>query len=141
MKTVTREHAIDLLRERLLPEVDDRHCLCEVAARKGVLCHGFARWSRADLERRFWWLSLREPDMPRAELERLANLWLLERQRRFGAELCCDTQRGRNDFCRGWDEFDEATLARFVAQLCHESVRVAPGERPRRQEPGGEMAG
>ncbi len=124
MKTITREQAIDLLRPRLAEQVDDKHCLCEVAARTGTLCHGFARWSYADLKRRFWWLSLRHPELPRAEFEALANAWLVERKRRFGAELCCDTQLLERDLCKGWDEFEDAALERLMDELCGQQVKV-----------------
>jgi len=135
MRTITRQQAIDLLRPRLAEQVDDKHCICEVAARTGILCHGLAQWSYADLKRRFWWLTLRHPELPRAEFEALANAWVIERQRRFGAELCCDAQTIERDICKGWDEFDDPSLARFVGELCGEKVSVVRAGPARRIRP------
>jgi hypothetical protein len=132
MRTLTRQQAIDLIRPRLAARVDDEHCICAVAARQGILCHGLAQWSFEDLKRRFWWLALRHPNLPRAEFEALANEWLVERQRRFGNELSCDVQTLERDICKGWDEFDDTTLGRLVGELCGESVNVVHGAPARR---------
>ena len=126
MKTLTRHAAIDALRSRLLELVDEDHSACEVAARHGIYCHGFAQWSFDELKRRYWWLSDRRPHVTREELERLANIWQCARQQVMGTEMSCDTQTTEHDTCKGWDEWDEATLGRFVHELCGEEVKVLP---------------
>ena len=127
MKTLTRAQAIEALRSRLLELSDEDHSVCAIAARHGIYCHGFTQWSFDELKRRYWWLADRRPHVTREELERLANIWQVARQQVLGTELACDTQATEHDTCKGWDEWDEATLARYVHELCGEPVAVVPG--------------
>lgn len=126
MKTLTRQQAIDALRSRLLEITDEDHCACEVAARYGIYCHGFSQWSFDELKRRYWWLADRRPHVTREELERLANIWQVARQQVMGTQIACDTQTTEHDTCKGWDEWDVATLGRYVQELCGEPVAIVP---------------
>jgi hypothetical protein len=126
MKTLTRNQAIDALRSKLLETVDEDHCICEVAARNGFYCHGFSQWSFDELKRRYWWLADRRPHVTREELERLANIWQVARQQVMGTQMACDTQTEEHDTCKGWDEWDSATLGRYVQELCGEQVAIVP---------------
>ena len=126
MKTLTRRAAIAALRSRLSELADDEHSVCEVAARKGIYCHGFSQWSFEELKDRYWWLVDQRPGISRAELERLANIWQLGRQALFGTKSACDTQSLEHDTCKGWDEWDDEALARFVQELLGEPVAVVP---------------
>ena len=126
MKTLTRAQAIEALRSRLLELTDEDHCVCEVAARNGIYCHGFSQWSFDELKARYWWLADRRPHVTREELERLANIWQVARQQVLGTELACDTQSLEHDTCMGWDEWDEATLGRYVHEVCGMEVSVLP---------------
>ena len=127
MKTLTRAQAIDALRSRLLELSDEDHSICEVAARHDIYCHGFKQWSFDELKRRYWWLADRRPHVTREELERLANIWQVARQQVMGTEIACDTQCFEHDTCKGWDEWDEATLGRYVQELCGDQVAIVPG--------------
>jgi hypothetical protein len=127
MTTITREQAIDKLRRRLSEASDENHSVCQVAGHAGIFCHGFSQWSFDELKRRYWWLAERRPNVTREELERLANAWQVARQEVFGTKLACDTQSIEHDTCTGWDEFDDATLARFVKELCGDVVEVRSG--------------
>ena len=126
MQTITREQAIEKLQRRLGQLVDEDHSLCHVASRQGIYCHGVSQWSFDELKRHYWWLADRRPDITRAELERLANIWQLARQQLFGTPLSCDTQKIEHDTCCGWDGWDANTLARYVKEVCGEDVQVEP---------------
>jgi hypothetical protein len=126
MKTLVRHEAIDALRERMRGLVDDDHSMCELASNCGILCRGFSQWTFEELKQRYWWLADRRPRITRDELERLANIWQVARQQVLGTDLSCDTQALEHDTCRGWDEWDEPTLSRFLGELCGEQVEVIP---------------
>ena len=126
MKTLTRKEAIDELRQRMLALTDEDHSICERARERGILCHGFAQWTFDELKQRYWWLVERRPGIDRAELERLANIWQVARQQVKGTSLACDTQAIEHDTCKGWDEWDDFTVARHLQELGGEDVEVRP---------------
>ena len=124
MKKLDRKQCIADVRARLLALVDDEHSICEVAARRGIFCRGFAQWSLEELKRRYDWIAAMRPNLERAEIERLANAWQLARQQVFGTCLACDTQTEEHDTCRGFDDFSDAQLEAFHAALCGEPVEI-----------------
>ncbi len=127
MKTITRSHAIADLRRELLKLVDEENSLCRVAARRGIFCTGFGRWSQEELQRRLPWVLRREPPGTRAEVERQANRWQLGGQDLRAGKLPCDTRSDcRSTLCAGWEEFYESELAHFYLETCGEEVRVVP---------------
>jgi hypothetical protein len=126
MPSITREQAIDKLRRRLSEASDENHSICQVAGHAGIFCHGHAQWSFDELKRRYWWLADRRPHVTREELERLANIWQVARQQVMGTQMACDTQTEEHDTCKGWDEWDSATLGRYVQELCGEPVAIVP---------------
>jgi hypothetical protein len=129
MRTITRSQAIAALRRQLLKLVDERESLCQVAARRGIFCTGLGRWSTEDLARRVPERFARGPEPTRAEVERLANRWLLESQDVRSGRLPCDAECGsRSPLCAGWDEFYESELSFFHRELCGEEVRVVPDD-------------
>lgn len=132
MRYITRAQAIEDLRTALLQRIDESHSLCRVAAREGIFCQGFARWSPRELEQRFPWVVRREPGLGREDLERQANNWQLGRQDIPEGRLPCDVRPGDSHSpCAGWDGFDEKDLARFHRELCGEDVQVLPDGTPR----------
>ena len=126
MKTLTRKEAIDELRQHMLAITDEDHSICECATQRGILCHGFAQWTFDELKQRYWWLADRHPGIKRAELERLANIWQVARQQVMDTQVACDTQAIEHDTCQGWDEWDDATLARRLYEMSGEDVEVRP---------------
>jgi hypothetical protein len=124
MQTITRQRSIDALREKLLTLTDADHSICEVAAEKCIFCRGFAQWTFDELKRRYWWIADPRPGITRPELERLANIWQVARQQVFGTQLACDSQTLEHDTCRGFDDFSNAELGRFHAELLGAAVRV-----------------
>ncbi len=122
---VTRQEAIDLLRSELMKEVDDETCVCKAAAEQKIFCRGFARYGDREFRARYSWLVTKHPTASRAELEDLANEWQLARQDVRRAGLACDVQQSEHDSCRGWDDFSNEDLARFVQELTGKHVVVA----------------
>jgi len=124
MHTITRLEAIDRLRGKLLQLTDEEHSACEVASEKGLFCRGFSQWTFEELKERYWWLVKSRPNIDRAELERLANIWQVARCTVMDTSLACDTQLSEHDTCKGWDEWDNVALADYIDELCHERVMV-----------------
>jgi len=132
MKTIDRDEAIRILRTECLALVDDEHSICDVAARRGIMCHGFKQWSFTELKRKYDWMLQRRPNVTPEQLQDLANRWQLARQFVNEEGLACDNlQHGDiHAQCRGWDDFDEEQLAKFVEELTGEAVRVQAAATP-----------
>jgi hypothetical protein len=112
------------LREAFLALTDDKHSMCQVAAERGIFCHGFRRWNAAEFDRRWRSAIGRSTHLSRAQMEDFANLWQLSEQIRLRVSLACDTKATGCRTCRGWDEFSNAELSRFCADVLGRSVQV-----------------
>ena len=101
---------------------------CWVAAERNLFCRGFARWSFGDLRRRYPQIVRGRPRISRACLEEMADRWQLVRQQLTGQPTACDVQMHERSHqqCRGWDGFSDATLERFHAELCGETIAIVP---------------
>jgi len=129
MKTITRERAIEDLREKLLTLVDDEHSMCLVAARLGIFCHGFKQWSTGELRAHHDWIVRNRLGVRREELEDLANRWQLARQRVLGVPLCCDIQADPCEphrTCASWEGFSDPQIAAFHREILGEEVEIVP---------------
>ena len=132
MKELTRDEAIDGIREVLLGLVDDKTSVCQVASEKGIFCQGFSQWTFDELKEHFPWISQRHPDLTRGELEALANRWCLTRQAPERGRLTCDlmARAPTRKPCAGWQEWYEAEIEHFYRELLGEEVRVVPNPLP-----------
>lgn len=124
MRNLTRKQTIEALGKWYQQFVDDDHSLCEVAGRFGFFCGGCAQWTLKQLKQRYDWIANKRPDITRKELEELANAWQLARQQLHGVPLPCDSQVIERDTCTGWDEWSNADLARFYAEIEGETIEV-----------------
>jgi len=124
MTTLTRTQVIARLAATFQQCVDDDHSLCEVAARRGFFCGGFAQWTFEQLKQRYDWIADKRKKIDRAGLERLANAWQLAMQQVHTVGLPCDAQAIEHHTCKGWDEFSNQDLALFLAELGGEDVEV-----------------
>ena len=124
-ETIAREEAIKVLRREFLKFVDDENSICKVAAEKGIFCKGFQRYSDFELRKRYRWIARKDRRYTREEIEDLANRWQLARQDVDELPLACDVQQIEHDSCRGWDDFSNEELAKFVYQLTGRVVAVA----------------
>lgn len=130
MRRVTRREAIDDLRAKLSTLCDDQTCVCRAVAEAGTFCHGLARLKSYELRDRYDWIARTRPRITRRELEDLVHRWQLARQFVRGTTLACDTEQMEQRGCRGWDEFDDATLARHHLEVCGEEVEVTQDALP-----------
>jgi hypothetical protein len=120
----SRPEAISSLREALLRLADDEHSMCQIAADRGIFCHGFRRWGAGEFDRRWRNAIGRSTYLTRAQMEEFANIWQLAEQIRNGVTLACDTRSRGNGPCRGWEEFSNADLSRFCADILGRNVVV-----------------
>jgi hypothetical protein len=124
-ETFSRIRLIDLLRQELLKRAGDDVSACKVAAEQGIFCHGFARYTEAELRRRYEWIVRRRPTMTREELEEIADRWQMARQDVEGIPIACDVQQKVHDTCRGWDDFSNEELSRFYFEMTGNDIVVA----------------
>jgi hypothetical protein len=122
--SIERTAAIDLVRSELLKHTDNETSACKFASQRGVLCRGFVRFSDAELQKKFSWITRRRPEMTREELEEMANRWQLARQDVKAMPLACDVQQLEHDMCRGWDDFSNDELSRFYGELTGKTIVV-----------------
>ena len=116
-ETWTREEAISRLRVALQKLTDDEHSICQIAAERGIFCHGFQRWPASEFDRRWRGALGRSTHLSRTQMEELANIWQLAEQIRCRVGFACDAQRNGAGGCRGWEEFSDADLARHCGEV------------------------
>lgn len=123
-QVLTRPAAIGEIRRILNALPQDDMCACAIAARYGVFCQGFARYSDQELKKRFAWIARPRPNATRAELERLASAYHRGRQEVTGAEICCDLETREHCGCDGWNSFDNRALEELYAGLTGRQARI-----------------
>jgi hypothetical protein len=121
---LTRQGAIDHIRESLENLTDAENSICKVSAEHGIFCRGFKRFTDTELRRRYGWIVRKRPDMSREDLEKIANDWQLAQQQVQDTSLACDVQTKLHDTCCGWDDFTNEELATFYAQVTGREVHV-----------------
>ena len=124
VETIAREDAVKLLRAELLKLVDDENSICKIAAEKGIFCKGFQRYSDFELRKRYRWIARKDRRYTREEIEDLANRWQLARQDVDELPLACDVQQAEHDACRGWDDFSNEELGKFIHQVTGKVIAV-----------------
>ena len=123
-ETKTRESLISALRTELARRADGEVSICALAAKSGIFCKGFGRYSDAELQRRFGWIVKPNPSITRGDLEEVVDSWQLARQDVDGVATSCDVQQKEHDMCRGWDDFSNEQLSGFLLELTGRSVAV-----------------
>ena len=123
---ISRPTLIAELRDELRNRANGEMSICKLAAKTGIFCKGFRRYTDAQLKERYGWISARYPDVSREELEEIADRWQLARQDVLGAMTSCDAQQLEHDACGGWDDFTDDDLVRFLHELTGRTVVVAP---------------
>lgn len=113
----TRESLIQALRTELSRRANGETSICMLAAKNGIFCKGFRRYSDGELRERYGWISKKYPDVPREELEEIADRWQMARQEVDGVPTACDVQQLEHDGCNGWDDFSDQELAQFLRDL------------------------
>jgi hypothetical protein len=130
MKEITRNEAIESIREVLVDLADEKTSVCEVASRLGIFCKGLDQWDDRELRRRHTFMGAMQDKLERKHLEKLALRRQLCRQNLEYGWLPCDIfpgETGRTP-CGGWSDFYETEIAEFYRQLVGDEVCVVPGE-------------
>jgi hypothetical protein len=125
---LSRESLIERLRPELLRLAGDDRSICRLAAERAISCHGFNRFSDADLRQRLHWIAQRRPDTTRAEMEDLGDRWQLARQEVDHLPTACDVQTREHDLCGGWDDFTDEDLVRLYDELSRTPAAGATGD-------------
>lgn len=125
-----RGEAVARLRQALLALVDDDHSICQVASERRIFCRGFRRWNASEFDQRWRSAIGHSTHLSRAQMEEFANLWQLAEQLRQRVSLACDVKSNGLVGCRGWDEFSNAELSRFCADVLGSSVQVVEINNP-----------
>jgi len=123
---VSRPALIAALRDELMQRAGEMS-ICKLAAQTGIFCKGLRRYSDQELRTRYGWISRKNPDASREELEEIADRWQLARQDILGAMSSCDVQQLEHDACGGWDDFTDEQLAVFLRELTGRNVAVSGG--------------
>jgi hypothetical protein len=121
---ISRPTLIVALREELSRRANGEMSICRLAAKTGVFCKGFRRYSDDELKERYGWIVERKPDISRGEHEEVADRWQMARQDVLGATTSCDVQQLEHDACGGWEDFSNEDLARFLRELTGRNVAV-----------------
>jgi len=121
---ISRPQAIEEIRRIMNALPQDDECACAIAERYGIFCKGFARYSDAELKKRFGWISRTRPGASRAELERLASAYHRGRQEVTGAAICCDVETREHCGCDGWNTFDNRALEELYLNLTGRKARI-----------------
>ena len=123
---MSRPALIGVLREELSRRANGEMSICTLAAQTGMFCRGFRRFSDAELKERYGWISAKYPNVPRAELEDIADRWQMARQEVFDLPTSCDVQVLDGDSCHGWDDFSDEELATFIREITGRNIIVDP---------------
>jgi hypothetical protein len=120
----SRDEAVARLRTALLALTDEEHSMCQVAAQREIFCYGFRRWNAAEFDRRWKFAIGRSTHLTRPQMEDFANLWQLTEQVRQRVSLACDARTSGCGPCRGWDEFSNAEISGYCADLLGQSITI-----------------
>ncbi len=126
MKTLKRSFVIEKLREHLVGFTNGDHSICEEAARRGIFCKGFRKFTDKELREKFDWIVQSRPGIERKQLEELINQYELARQEVHKVPIACDAAAIDHDMCLGWNEFSDTDLVRFYKNWFNEEISIMP---------------
>lgn len=116
--TYTREAALQRIRDYLAANTRPDETTCQAAARLGVFCHGYDRWTVEQLRDLYPWLAKKMPkDTPRDDFLKLIVAWDGARQLAHRAATTCDQKAMDHEGCLGFDRFNNTQLKRMFPQL------------------------
>lgn len=124
LERLSRPAAIARIRATLAALTDDETCTCAVAARYGVLCHGFSVLPDRAFRKQFAWIANRRRSASREELEKCVSAYHLGRQEVLGGGICCDVETREHCVCDGWNQFDNAALEKSCLEITGSHVSI-----------------
>jgi Iap family predicted aminopeptidase len=114
----SRAEALQRIREYLVANTHEDETTCQAAARLGVFCHGYDRWTMDQLRNLYPWLAKKMPrDTPREEFLKLITAWDGARQLVNRVTTTCDAKAIDHEGCLGFDRFNNAQLKRMFPQV------------------------
>jgi hypothetical protein len=114
----TREEALRKIRQFLVETRRSDETTCQTAARMGIFCHGYDKWTTDQLRQLYPWLAKKMPtETPREEFLKLVAAWDGARQLVHKVETTCDAKSLDHEGCLGFDRFSNAQLKRMFPQL------------------------
>jgi len=122
----TREDAIKRIREFLITNTRPDETTCEAAARLGVFCHGYDRWTWEQLRELYPWLAKKMPaNTPREQFLQLIVAWDGARKIAHRAPTTCDVKVLDHEGCLGFDRFSNQQLQRMFPQIFKPDDEIA----------------
>ena len=116
--TYTRQDALNRVRQFLRSQQQTDETTCQAAARLGIFCHGYDKWSTEQLREIYPWLARKLPaDAPREPLLNLIVAWDGARTLVHKVDTTCDVHSKDRDACLGFDRYDSDSLKRLFPQL------------------------
>ena len=113
-----RTEALDRIRAFLVAKRREDEITCQTAARLGIFCRGYDKWTTSQLREQYPWLAQRLPaDTPREELLKLIVAWDNARMLVHRVGTTCDAKTIDHDGCLGFDRFGNEQLKRLFPQL------------------------
>jgi hypothetical protein len=123
----TREEALKKIREFLVAQTRDDETTCQAAARLGIFCHGYDRWTVEQLRNLYPWLAKKMPaDTPREEFLKLIVAWDNARQLVHKVPTTCDVHALDHDGCLGFGRFNDQQLKRMFPQVFTAADEIIP---------------
>jgi hypothetical protein len=114
----TREQALARIREFLSEKRNNEETTCQTAARLGIFCRGYDKWTDRSLRELYPWLAKKLPkNAPREELLKLIVAWDNARALVHNVPTTCDAHAIDHDSCMGWDRFNNENLRRYFPQI------------------------
>jgi hypothetical protein len=123
----TRAEALDRIREFLRTQQQSDETTCQTAARLGIYCRGYDKWSDDQLREVYPWLAKKLPaEAPRQALLNLIVAWDGARMLVHKTDVTCDAHAIDQDACLGFDRFSNQALKRMFPQLFQSDDEVTP---------------
>lgn len=114
----SRDEALNKIRQYLVTNTREDETTCQTAARMGVFCHGYDKWTTEQLRQLYPWLAKKmPPETPREEFLKLIVAWDSARQLVNKTPTTCDTKALDHEGCLGFDRFSNQQLKRMFPQV------------------------
>jgi hypothetical protein len=123
----TREEALKQIRELLLANTRSDETTCQVAARLGIFCHGYERWTLEQLRQLYPWLARKMPqNTSKEEFLKLITAWDGARMLAHRAPTTCDAKATDHEGCLCFDRFGNQQLKRMFPQIFGSDDEITP---------------
>jgi hypothetical protein len=114
----SREEALKRIREYLLANTRSDETTCQAAARLGIFCHGYDRWTVEQLRQLYPWLAKKmPPNTPKEEFLKLITAWDGARMLVHNSPTTCDAKATDHEGCLGFDRFSNPQIKRMFPQV------------------------